>query len=209
MGAGPTTRRRRSTERGMDCRGPGRALTQGRRWRWQCGGKGGGSRGGRGAGRMDLGLWLMLALGGCFCSPRPFGALQGSVQGAGQGAAAPGAVQAGRYFLNMSCSGPGRYLMTVSRMLSSSSSCSSPQPGGMAFLGRVRLPSALASMAACASASRSSFFLMPYCRESRESGQAGAVPILVRAASVGSPGTQASWTLPALGDGDPERGTSG
>lgn len=67
------------------------------------------------------------------------------------------------YFLNMSCSGPGRYLMTVSRMLSSSSSGSSPQPGGMAFLGRVRLPSELASMAAWASASRSSFFLMPYC----------------------------------------------
>lgn len=77
----------------------------------------------------------------------------------------------GCYFLNMSCSGPGRYLMTVSRMLSSSSSGSSPQPGGMAFLGLVRLPSELASMAAWASASRSSFFLMPYWGE--EGGQTG------------------------------------
>lgn len=68
------------------------------------------------------------------------------------------------YFLNMSCRGPGKYLMTVSRMLSSSSSSSSPQPGGMAFFGRVRLPSALASSAAWASASFSSFFFIPYCR---------------------------------------------
>lgn len=68
------------------------------------------------------------------------------------------------YFLNMSCRGPGKYLMTVSRMLSSSSSSSSPQPGGIAFFGRVRLPSALASSAAWASASFSSFFFIPYCR---------------------------------------------
>lgn len=68
------------------------------------------------------------------------------------------------YFLNMSCRGPGRYLMTVFRMLSSSSSSSSPQPGGIAFFGRVRLPSALASSVAWASASFSSFFFIPYCR---------------------------------------------
>jgi len=71
------------------------------------------------------------------------------------------------YFLNMSCRGPGRYLMTVSRMLSSSSSSSSPQPGGIAFFGRVRLPSAWASSAAWASASFSSFFFIPYCRGER------------------------------------------
>lgn len=76
------------------------------------------------------------------------------------------------YFLNMSCSGPGRYLMTVSRMLSSSSSSSSPQPGGIAFFGRVRLPSALASSAAWASASFSSFFFIPYCRGEITHGQA-------------------------------------
>ncbi|TNN67105.1 hypothetical protein EYF80_022635 [Liparis tanakae] len=51
--------------------------------------------------------------------------------------------------------------MTVSTMLSSSSS--SPQPVGTAFLGRVRLPSEACSIAAAASASFSSFFLMPYC----------------------------------------------
>lgn len=97
--------------------------------------------------------------GGCICSQHPL-----------LGGDSAGICTVGRalvltqyyYFLNMSCSGPGRYLMTVSRMLSSSSSGSSPQPGGIAFLGRVRLPSELASMAAWASASRSSFFLMPY-----------------------------------------------
>lgn len=69
------------------------------------------------------------------------------------------------YFLNMSCSGPGRYLSTVSRMLSSSSSSSSPQPAGMAFLGRVRLPSQGCSRAAFSSASFSSFFFSPYWGE--------------------------------------------
>lgn len=60
--------------------------------------------------------------------------------------------------------------MTVSTMLSSSSS--SPQPVGTAFLGRVRLPSEACSIAAAASASFSSFFLMPYYtrNEKREKG---------------------------------------
>lgn len=66
------------------------------------------------------------------------------------------------YFLNMSCRGPGRNLRTVSRMLSSSSSSSSPQPLGIAFLGRVSDPSQACSMAAFSSASFSSFFLSPY-----------------------------------------------
>lgn len=111
-------------------------------------------------GRIDLGLWLIFAGGAASAPNIPCGggAPRGSVQWAGLLA-----LTQDHYFLNMSCSGPGRYLMTVSRMLSSSSSGSSPQPGGMAFLGRVRLPSELASMAAWASASRSSFFLMPYC----------------------------------------------
>lgn len=122
-----------------------------------------GSRGARWAtGRMDLGLWLISAWGAALCSRRLFGGLAEGGTGVGAGRAA---VQPGRYFLKMSCSGPGRYLMTVSRMLSSSSSAASPQPGGMAFLGLVRLPSELASRAAWASASRSSFFLMPYCGE--------------------------------------------
>ncbi len=66
------------------------------------------------------------------------------------------------YFLNMSCRGPGRNLRTVSRMLSSSSSSSAPQPAGMAFLGRVREPSHACSIAAFSSASFSSFFFSPY-----------------------------------------------
>ena len=66
------------------------------------------------------------------------------------------------YFLSMSCSGPGRYFITVSMMLSSSSP-SSPQPEGTAFLGRVREPSDACSIAAAASASASSRFLRPYC----------------------------------------------
>ena len=103
---------------------------------------GGGSRGARWAtGRMDLGLWLISAWGAALCSRRLFGGLAEGGTGVGAGRAA---VQPGRYFLKMSCSGPGRYLMTVSRMLSSSSSAASPQPGGMAFLGLVRLPSELA-----------------------------------------------------------------
>lgn len=81
---------------------------------------------------------------------------QGTVGGAGG--------WCGCYFLNISCSGPGRYLSTVSRMLSSSSSSSSPQPAGIAFLGRVRLPSHGCSRAAFSSASFSSFFFRPYCR---------------------------------------------
>uniref|UniRef100_A0AAV2MLM6 Uncharacterized protein n=1 Tax=Knipowitschia caucasica TaxID=637954 RepID=A0AAV2MLM6_KNICA len=66
------------------------------------------------------------------------------------------------YFLNMSCRGPGRNLSTVSRMLSSSSSSSSPQPLGTAFLGRVSEPSHACSRAAFSSASFSSFFFSPY-----------------------------------------------
>lgn len=60
-------------------------------------------------------------------------------------------------------SGVGMNFMTVSTMLSSSSS--SPQPVGTAFFGRVRLPSEACSIAAAASASFSSFFLMPYYTE--------------------------------------------
>lgn len=71
------------------------------------------------------------------------------------------------FLLNISISGVGMNFMTVSTMLSSSSS--SPQPVGTAFLGRVRLPSEACSMAAAASASFSSFFLMPYW--SRETEQ--------------------------------------
>lgn len=71
------------------------------------------------------------------------------------------------FLLNISIRGAGMNFMTVSTMLSSSSS--SPQPAGTAFLGRVRLPSEACSIAAAASASFSSFFLMPYCRnKSRE-----------------------------------------
>lgn len=69
------------------------------------------------------------------------------------------------YFLNMSCSGPGRNFRTVSRMLSSSSSSSSPHPLGIAFFGRVRDPSQACSMAAFSSASFSSFFFSPYWME--------------------------------------------
>lgn len=64
------------------------------------------------------------------------------------------------YFFSISCRGPGRYFITVSMMLSSSSS--SPQPVGTAFLGRVRLPAAGSSAAAAASASASSRFFRPY-----------------------------------------------
>lgn len=124
----------------------------------------GGARpsGERGGGRRQGGPGAMayIGVGAALCSS--LGGLRGGSAG-GRGGAPRGRCPARGYFLSMSCSGPGRYLMTVSRMLSSSSSTSSPQPGGMAFLGRVRLPSELASMAACASASRSSFFLMPYC----------------------------------------------
>lgn len=67
----------------------------------------------------------------------------------------------GYFLLNMSMIGVGMNFMTVSTMLSSSSS--SPQPVGTAFFGRVRLPSEACSIAAAASASFSSFFLMPYC----------------------------------------------
>lgn len=66
----------------------------------------------------------------------------------------------GYFLLNMSMIGVGMNFMTVSTMLSSSSS--SPQPVGTAFFGRVRLPSEACSIAAAASASFSSFFLMPY-----------------------------------------------
>lgn len=168
----------------------------------------GGLRGGRrlprregATGRMDLGLWLISAWGAAICSRRLFGGLAEGGTGVGAGRAA---VQPGRYFLKMSCSGPGRYLMTVSRMLSSSSSAASPQPGGMAFLGLVRLPSELASRAAWASASRSSFFLMPYCGEGGGSargprprparlGPSGPRPALLRPRL---PGTRAVSALP-------------
>lgn len=71
------------------------------------------------------------------------------------------------YFLNISCRGPGRYLRTVSRMLSSSSS-SSPQPLGIAFFGRVSDPSHACSMAAFSSASFSSFFFKPYWQAEKQ-----------------------------------------
>lgn len=66
------------------------------------------------------------------------------------------------YFLNMSWRGPGKNFRTVSKMLSSSSSSSSPHPAGMAFFGRVSEPSQACSMAAFSSASFSSFFFSPY-----------------------------------------------
>lgn len=74
------------------------------------------------------------------------------------------------FLLNISMSGAGMNFMTVSTMLSSSSS--SPQPVGTAFFGRVRLPSEACSIAAAASASFSSFFLMPYYRAQTNEKQA-------------------------------------
>lgn len=79
----------------------------------------------------------------------------------------------GYFLLNMSMMGVGMNFMTVSTMLSSSSS--SPQPVGTAFFGRVRLPSEACSIAAAASASFSSFFLMPYCTGKRRHEDAGEV----------------------------------
>lgn len=78
------------------------------------------------------------------------------------------------YFLNMSCSGPGRNLRTVSRMLSSSSS-SSPQPRGIAFFGRVSEPSQACSMAAFSSASFSSFFFSPYWTDKGQRNGSGGM----------------------------------
>lgn len=78
------------------------------------------------------------------------------------------------YFLNMSCSGPGRNLRTVSRMLSSSSS-SSPQPRGIAFFGRVSEPSQACSMAAFSSASFSSFFFSPYWTDKGQTNESGGM----------------------------------
>ncbi|MED6278590.1 hypothetical protein CHARACLAT_025499 [Characodon lateralis] len=73
--------------------------------------------------------------------------------------------------------GPGRYLRTVSRMLSSSSS-SSPQPLGIAFFGRVSDPSQACSMAAFSSASFSSFFFKPYWKSEKQAVGRGKQRIL-------------------------------